>query len=244
MKVDSLITDLENRFKDQLDRFGKGSFEVRDFGRPLYNFIGMHYVRSHACTLQIRHVLDKFVNASRLSPAQADAEFQRLALHQDPSVFKGLVNSVASTLTGYEIHPVVITGPQEFITSNKIVYAGLVESEHRTMVWFPLSPKTGLSLFSDFRAGQILGPVVMVNSTTGRVSFNSPPEPPILKSYAPSPQAGDPRAIKTLNGLMVPGSSELFGTNREVIDDAIAYSELATGDASGYAYKPPTIATI
>ena len=233
--VDYYITDLENGFKDSLQRFSRGAFTKADVGREVYDFIAMHYVRSQACRLQIEHVVNKCRQDSRLTQQEAEAELHRLASHQDAAVFRDLVDSASRTLTHYMLYPLVLTGPWPFVTSDKIMCASTVESEQReTFVWFPISPSVGLCLMSDDHAGQILGPIVEVNGQSRRIGFAKLPEAQWLRCQAPSPQEGSEEFVNTLNRMMVQGSAELFASDRDAIDSALRIAELPTG----YRYQP------
>ena len=136
--VDHYITNLENGFKDSLQRFSCGDFTKADVGRGVYEFIAMHYVRSQACRLQIEHVVNKCRQDSLLTQQEAEAELHRLASHQDAAVFRDLVDSTSRMLTHYTLYPLVLTGPWPFVTSDKIMCASTVDSGQReTFVWFP-----------------------------------------------------------------------------------------------------------
>ena len=233
--VDDYITDLENGFKDTLHRFSHGDFAMADVGRDIYDFIAVHYVRSQACRLQIKHVVDKCRQTSRLTQQQAEKELHRLTSHLDVGVFRDLVSSVSRTLTHYLLCPIVLSEPQSFLTSDKIMCASTVESTQReTFVWFPLSPSTGLCLMSDGHAGQILGTAVEVDRQSGRIGFAKSLEAQWLRCQAPSPQEGDSEFVNTLNRMMIEGSTELFATDRNAMDSALRTAELPTG----YRYKP------
>ena len=234
--VDEYIRILENKFKESLCRFGQGHFSRTDVGRETYDFIAMHYVRSQAYRIQVKHVVDECRRNSRLTKQQARAEYDRLTSHQEVAVFSDLVDSVSRTLTHYVMYPVMMTGSLSFVTSDKILYAGTIESGQReTFVWFPLSPTTGLCLKSEGYAGQILGPVVEVNRTLGRISFAKSFEAPLLQCQKPQPQEGRPESFNALNGLMLPGSTELFAFNCEALDSTLRSAEHSTG----YLYEPP-----
>ena len=233
--VDDYITDLENGFKDTLHRFSRGDFTKADVGREIYDFIAMHYVRSQACRLQITHVVDKCRQTSGLTQQQAETELHRLTSHKDVGVFRDLVNSVSGTLTHYLLCPLVLSEPQSFLTSDKIMCASTAESAQReTFVWFPLSPSTGLCLMSDGHAGQILGPVVEVDRQSGRISFAKSPEAQWLRCQAPSPQEGGAEFVNTLNRMMIEGSTELYAADQNAMDSALRTAELPTG----YRYLP------
>ena len=195
----------------------------------------MHYVRSQACRLQIEHVVNKFRQDSRLTQQEAEAELHRLASHHDVAVFRDLVDSTSRTLTHYTLYPLLITGPWPFVTSDKIMCASTVESEQReTVVWFPISPSVGFCLMSDGHAGQILGPIVEVNSQSRRISFAKVPEAHSLRCQVPSPQEGSEEFANTLNRMMVQGSAKLFASDRDAMDSALRTAELPTG----YGYQP------
>ncbi len=223
--VDRYITAGENEFKDTLRRFSVGKFTREDVGRPMYDFIAMHYVRSQACRTQIGYMLGEFCRLSMLTASQAEAEWTRLTSNQDVGVFHDLVSSVASVLTCYVVCPVEITGPWSFVTSDKVLSASTVESQERqTIVWFPISPSTGLFLTSDGRTGQILGPT-RVHRGLGQVEFLKLHEPEWLRFQEPSPEEGSAEFVDKLNGIMVPGSTELFALDRAAIDSALRSSE-------------------
>ena len=231
--IDDYITALEDTFKDPLHRFSNGTFVRTDVGREVYEFIAMHYVRSRAFCMQIEHVVGECQRQSVLTESQAEAEFKRFTSHQDVSVFKDLVDSAARTLTRYVLYPLVITGPSSFLTSDKIIYAGMAESEQReTFVWFPLSPSTGVCLRSDGHEGQILGPRVELDRRSGRIRFKKLPEASILKCRPPSPEKVTADFVNTMNGLMVQGSTQLYSPARATIDSALQNSE----QPSGYRY--------
>ena len=136
-EVDDYITTLEDRFKEPLQRFSQGTFQRSDFGRGVYDFVAMHYVRSRAFLRQVQYVVDVAHRDLGLTYPQAEAEYKRLTAHQDVEVFSGFVERVASALTHFMLYPVVITNANSFVTSDKIIYAGTVESEKReTVVWF------------------------------------------------------------------------------------------------------------
>ena len=233
--VDEYITALEDRFKMPLERFGRGVFEKADFGRDIYDFIAMHYVRSRAFRRQIEYIVDFACRDLGLAYPDAEAEYKRLTAHRDVRLFAGFVDRVAAALTHFMLYPVVITNPSSFVASDKIIYAGRVESEQRqTMVWFPLSPTTGLFLDSEVRAGQILGPRILVDSWLRRIIFEPEPEAPLLRCQEPSPQEVGSEFINTLNGMMVQGSKELYAAERSHIDSALHNAQLPTG----YRYSP------
>ena len=132
------------------------------------------------------------------------------------------MDGVSRTLTSYVMYPAVITGPWTFLTSDKIMYAGMVESDEReTMVWFPISPSTGLFLMSDGHAGQILGPRILVDQLLGRITFVKLPEAPILRCQPPNPTEGSAEFANLWNGMMVRGSTQLYAANRADIDAAL-----------------------
>ena len=233
--VDEYITDLENGFKDSLQRFSRGDFAKADIGREVYDFIAMHYVRSQACRLQIEHVVNKCRQESKITQQEAEVELHRLASHQDAAVFRDLVDGASRTLTHYGLYPLLMTGPWPFVTSDKIMCASTVESEQReTFVWFPISSSVGLCLRSDGHAGQILGPVVEVHRRSRRISFAKLPEAQWLRCQAPSPQEGSEEFVNTLNRMMVQGSTELFASERDPMDSALRITELPIG----YRYQP------
>ena len=234
--VDEYIRMLENKFKETLCRFGKGDFARNDVGRETYDFIGMHYVRSQAYSLQIAHILDECLRSRRLTELQVQAEFKHLTSHQDVNVFCDLVGSASRTLTHYVMFPLVMAGSGSFVTSDKIIYAGTIESgERETFAWFPLSPTTGVCLKSEGYAGQILGPVVKVNRSLGRISFAKSHEAPLLRCQKPLPQERGSEFFDALNGLMVAGSAELFANNCRALDSTLRSLEQSTG----YLYQPP-----
>ena len=233
-QVDRYITDLEDGFKEKLLRFSQGRFAETDVGRETYDFIAMHYVRSKACSLQIHHMVDHCWRTGRLTHPQAEAEYLRLTSHQDLAVFRDLVDSVARVLTHYMLIPLIVTGPSQFLTSNKIVYAGQDGSEERrNFVWFPLSPSTGLCLRSDQRTGQILGPIE-VNPTIGEITFAKIPESVFLRCQEPEAQEVNVPVFTAYNHLMVHGSTELFAANPSNIDHALQYYD----GQSGFRYTP------
>ena len=133
------------------------------------------------------------------------------------------------------MYPVVIKGSLSFVTSDKIMYAGGIESEQlETFVWFPLSPSTGLSLKSEGHAGQIMGPIVEVNPSLGRIRFAKSPEALILRCQKPSPQEGNSGFVDALNGLMIHGSTQLYAVDRSAVDSAFRSAQ----HPSGYRYQP------
>ena len=233
--VDKYITALEDKFKDCLSQFSCGAFAEKHVQRHLYDFIAMHYVRSHACRLQIEHVVRECQRIFGITQKQAETEGRRLTSHQDVAVFHDLVEGVSGSLTHYVIHPIVTTGPSRFVTSNRIMYAGKAPSqEGETFVWFPLSPSTGLCLISQGHAGQILGPLIEVNRSLGRITLVKLPEAEVLQCYEPTPQEGDAKFVDTLNGFMVQGSTELYATTHAAIDSALRSAE----QPAGFQYLP------
>ena len=233
-EVDQYITALEDGFKDRLFRFSQGEFTRTDVRRDTYHFIAMHYVRSQACRHQIEYMVSKIWQAGMLTQPQAEEEYRRLTSHQDLHVFRDLVDSVASTLTYYVMHPLVITSPSQFLTSDKIIYAGQTGSkEVGNYVWFPMSPSIGLFLTSEGLTGQILGPT-KVNGSTGRISFVKLLEPPLLQCEAPALQEESSEVVTARNQLMVRGSTELYATNSLTIDSALRCGE----EPTGYGYTP------
>ena len=150
-------------------------------------------------------------------------------------MLEDLVDGVARTLTHYVLYPVVFTGPWSFVTSDKIMYAGMAESdEQETFVWFPLSPSTGLALVSDGHAGQILGPDTLVNRRLGRIIFEKMPEAPILRCQPPEPTEGNEHFVNLVNGMMVQGSTQLYAADPTDIDAALRCANPPTG----YRYQP------
>ena len=233
--VDQYITAYENKFKDDLHRFCEREFARTDAGRQTYDFIAMHYVRSRAYRLQIEHVVSGCQRNALLTKRQAEDEYMRLTSHQDVATFQDLVDNVSRTLTHYLLCPVLITGPWSFITSNKIMYAATVESEQReTFVWFPVSPSMGFALSSEFRAGQILGPITAVDRRSGHITFEKIQEWPWLRCQRPEPQDVTQEVVNEFNGLMVQGSSELYSADRAAIDLAL----LSAPQPTAYRYQP------
>ncbi len=232
--VDQYITDLENGFKETLDRFSHGKFAKADVGRETYDFIAMHYVRSQACRIQIEHMVRECWRASLLTQPQAEEEYRRLTSHQDLEIFGDLVDSVSPILTHYVLRPLLMTGPWSFMTSDKIIYAGQVESKQREIfVWFPLAPSIGLSLTSESPMGQILGPIE-VNRSVGRISFIKIPEASLLRCQEPSHQEVREEVITAFNELMIHASSELYAGSCLAIDSTLR----ASNGSRGYRYKP------
>ena len=220
--VDDYITDLEDEFKNIVHRFGDGNFRPEDVERPTYNFIAMHYVRSLGFRRQIEYVIRECWSQGLLSQPLGEAEYKRLTAHQDVGLFDYLVDRVARVLTNYTLYPIANTGARSFVASDKIMYAGLVESaEQKTIVWFPLSSSVGLFLESDGHVGQILGPFVSVDRRSGRVNFDEVPEAAWLRCQEPTPHEVDDAFFDTVNGLMVQGSKELFSLDRIEIDAAL-----------------------
>ena len=233
-QVDQYITDLENEFKDKLSRFSRGEFTQEDVGRETYNLIAMHYVRSQACRIEIEHMVREHRIRGLLKYPEAEGEYQRLASHQDLQVFQSLVNSVASTLTHYLMTPMLINSTSQFLTSDKIVYAGQIPSEQRqNFVWFPMSPSVGLALISDNHTGQILGPTE-VKQRSGRISIAKQQEATTLRCQKPSPQDVTTEAVNAYNELMVRGSTELYAIDCSSIDSALQLAD----DPTGYSYVP------
>ena len=233
-QVDQYITGLEDKFKDKLYRFSQGEFARTDFGRDTYNLIAMHYVRSQACRIQFEHMVRECWRAGRLTHPDAEEEYRRLTSHQNLRVFRNLVDSVATTLTHYLMTPILINSSSQFLTSDKIIYAGQAESKERqNLIWFPLSPSIGLCLISDNRTGQILGPIE-VNKPLGRISFVKVREAPLLRCQEPLPQDVSDEVVNTYNELMVRGSTELYAANSFTIDAALEHTEGPTG----YSYTP------
>lgn len=227
--VDSYIKLLENRFKDYLPRLSSGSFNRADVGRELYDFLAVHYVRSLGCRSQIQHMVGEFWRNSMLSQPQAELEYVRLSSYQDIRVFQQLVASVASVLTHYLVAPVVINGSRPFITANKVMNAAVVESENRqTLVWFPLSPSTGMLLESPANGKQLLGPFA-VDRRLGRVTPAKVRESPLLLCKEPVPEDGSEAFFNVLNGMMVRGSTEIYAADRSLIDAALQSPEGPTG---------------
>lgn len=227
--VDSYITRLEERFKDSLPRLSAGTIDRPDVGRGMYDFLAMHYVRSLACRLQIEHMVGEFYRRTMLSQPQAESEYIRLSSHRDVRVFQQLVEGVACVLTHYLVVPMVITDSRPFITSDKVMNAAVVESETRqTVVWFPLSPSTGILLESPSNGGQVLGPFV-VDGQRGRVAPDQVPEARILRCKKPVSEAGDEAMFNVLNGMMVRGSTELYAADHAHIDSALWSAEAPTG---------------
>ena len=235
--VDDYITDVEDRFKNILPRWSHGEFEKADFGRDVYDFIALHYVRSLAFRQQIHYIVDTVCRETGLSYPYGEAEFKRLTSHQVVDVFRGFVDRVASALTHFLLCPIMITNSPAFVTSDKIIYAGMVESKEReTVVWFPLSATAGLFLTSEVNVGQILGPRVLVDHQIGQLVFLPEPEEGLLRCQSPSPQEVDVAFVNTLNAMMVRGSKELYAANQSDIDWALRNAGLPTG----YQYQPVT----
>ena len=231
--VDGYITDLEDGFKEPLHRFSSGEFTRMDVGREIYDFIAMHYVRSQACLLQIKHLVAESQSYFGVTQTQAETEYTRLTSHQDVGVFCDLVDSVSRVLTHYLMCPVVFTGPWLFMTSDKIMHAARVEAEQRdTFVWFPISPSIGLALTSDGLGGQILGPVEW-NRLSGQLDFIKVPEAKFLRFQVPVLQQGSAEFANTVNHLMIQGSTELYASDHDAIDSAFGTAEQPTG----YRYK-------
>lgn len=239
--VDDCITKLEDGFKATLERFSRGEFTYSGMGRETYDFIAMHYVRSQAYRRQIEYVVGECHRNLGLSQPHAEAEYKRLTSHQDVAVFEDLVDGVARTLTHYTMYPAVFTGDLTLVTSDKIMYAGMADSvDQETLVWFPLSPSTGLALMSDGHAGQILGPDMEVDTYLGRINFAKLPEAPILRCQPPQPTEGNEDFFNQFNGMMVQGSTQLYAANRNDIDVALRHANSPTG----YRYQPaPACAT-
>ena len=238
--VDDYITTLEDNFKERLRQFSKGTFTRTNVGREIYDFVAMHYVRSHAFNLQIKYIVGECRRNSRLTRLQAEAEYTRLTSHQDVELFRDLVDSVARTLTHYILYPLVTTGQQLFLTSDKIIYAGKFDvGQQETFVWFPLSPSTGLRIMSERRVGQILGPIE-VHRQLGQIRLAKVPEAPILRCQAPERQNTSAQFADTINGLMVLGSTELYAGSRAAIDTAFQTVEQPVG----YRYKPTNGSTL
>ena len=232
--VDSYITNRENDFKDKLHRFSAGKIAREDVGRDLYKFIAMHYVRSQACSLQIRHLVDECRRISGLSQRQADSEYNRLTSHQDDKVFVKLVNSVSSVLTHYVVRPVIFSGPWSFLTSDKIMSATTVETDERpTLVWFPISPSIGFCVDSEGFGGQILGPIE-VDRQTGTIDFARVTEAQWLRCQAPTPEKGDPAFVAVVNQMMLEGSKELYSADFDAMTSALQTADQPTG----YRYQP------
>lgn len=232
--VDEYITRLEDLLKDSLRRFSRGEFARKDFDRPLYDFIALHYIRSQACRLQTRHMVDRFRQSDLLTQAQAEAEYNRLTAHQELAVFDDLVESVSRMLTHFVVHPILTIGQWSFATSDKVMYVGVRESgSEETFVWFPLSPTTGLVLISDGHVGQILGPL-RVYRQLGRVELAKVTEADVLRSREPSPQEIPQETVAILNGMMVQGSTQLYAAGQDEIGSALRASEKPTG----YRYQP------
>ena len=235
-RVDDYITDLENQLKDKLSLFSQGEFAKTDVGRDTYDLIAMHYVRSQGCRHQIEHMVRECWFKGILTQPQAEEECRRLTSHQDLQTFRSLVDSVASTLTHYLMTPILINSSSQFLTSDKIIYAGQAESKERqNLVWFPLSPSIGLALISDNRTGQILGPIEF-SPRFGKISFTGIPEASWLRCQEPAPQDVSNEVVNTYNELMVRGSTELYATNSLTIDSALQH----TKDPTGYRYTPTT----
>ena len=200
----------------------------------MYDFLAMHYVRSLACRLQIQHLVREFSRRSMLSHPQAESKYIRLSSHQDVRIFQQLVDNVARVLTHYLVAPVVITGSRPFITSDKVMNAVVVESESRqTLVWFPLSPSSGILLESAADGGQLLGPFA-VDCRLGRVTPHKIPEAPLLRCNPPTPEAGNEPFFNVLNGMMVRGSTEMYAADHAHFDSALRSAE----PPSRFRYKP------
>ena len=235
--VDEYITHLENRFKESLHRFSSGDFTRTDVGREMYDFIAMHYVRSQACRIQIRHLATESQSHFGITQTQAEAEFKRLTSHRDIDVFCDLVDSVSRVLTHHLLCPVVFSGPWLFLTSNKIMYAARVEAETReTFVWFPISPSIGLALISEGLRGQILGPVEW-NRLSSQLDFVKIPEAEILRFQVPESQHGSAEFANTVNSMMIQGSTELYAADQTTIDAAFR----ATEQPIDYCYTPTIV---
>ena len=233
-RVDQYITALEDGFKDKVFRFSQGEFARTDVGRETYDFIAMHYVRSQACRLQMQHMVSECWRTGKLTQPQAEEEYRRLTSHQDLRVFQDLVDSVARTLTYYVMRPLLLSGSPQLLTSDKIIYAGQGGLEEReNFIWFPLSPSAGLSLTSEMRTGQILGPI-KIHPSIGRISFVKMPEAPFLRCQEPSPQQVKAQVVNTFNQLMVRGSTELYAPNSSTIDSALSCCD----EPTGYQYTP------
>ena len=238
--VDQYITKRENDFKDKLHRFSAGNISRGDVGRDLYDFIAMHYVRSQACSLQIRHLVDTCRDNSGLSQRQADSEYKRLTSRQDVKVFDKLVNSVSMVLTHYLVLPVMFTGPWSFLTSDKLMSASKAETDGRpTLVWFPVTPSIGFWLNSKGFGGQILGPVG-VDRLTGIIEFVRIPEAQPLRFQAPMPEKGDPAFVAEVNRMMLKGSTELYSADLDAMKSALQTADQPTG----YQYQPISTAAI
>ena len=232
--VDDFITKREDDFKDKLHRFSAGKITRADVGRDLYDFIAMHYVRSQACSLQIRHLVDTCRREFGLPEHQVDSEYERLASHQDVNVFEELVNSVSGVLTHYVVCPVIFTGPSSFLTSDKIMSASTVEIDGRpTIVWFPVTPSIGFCLDSEGLGGQILGPAE-VDRLTGLIKFVRISEARMLRCQAPTPEIGDPAFVAVVNRMMLEGSTKLYSADLDAIEATLHTADQPTG----YRYRP------
>ena len=228
--VDDYITNLENQFKDIVQRFGDGDFRQEDVGRETYNFIAMHYVRSLAFRRQIQYVVENLWSQGQLSQPQGEDAYKLLTAYRDVNLFDRLVNQVSAVLTNYMLHPIVNTGARSFVTSDKIMYASRIETDEKeTVVWFPLSPSTGLFLKSDGHVGQLLGPFVHADPQSGRVTFLEVPEAPWLRCQEPIPHDVEDPFVNTVNGMMVQASKELYAKDRTELDIALKYAMTPTG---------------
>ena len=122
--VDDYITTLEDNFKERLRQFSKGTFTRTNVGREIYDFVAMHYVRSTHLIYKL-NTSSVNVGGTRGLPVYKP----KRNTHGSPrikmsEVFRDLVDSVARTLTHYILYPLVTTGQQLFLTSDKIIYAG------------------------------------------------------------------------------------------------------------------------
>ncbi len=231
--VDDFITRRENEFKDLLHRFSDGRFTKTDVGRDLYDFIALHYVRSHAFSLQIRHLASVYRRNSVLTETQAESEFRRLTNHQDVALFRELVECVSRVLTHYIVCPVITDSRWSFVTSDKIVTAATFETSHRpTMAWFPISPSIGFYLDSDGKTGQILGPTEVAPGS-GTIKFVKVPEAAWLRTQKPEPVEADGAFFDTLNAMMVENSTEILACDRRALDAAL----INTRQPTGYKYQ-------
>lgn len=240
-EVGSYVAAVQNGLDRAIEEVTSGRAATMKHWLPVLEFIAVHFVCSPTLHGPLGLELDSLVVEGALTPAQGEAEFERLTAHRDLATFMQLVECATATFSNLVVELACPQDEGSFLTCDVPVCADDVSDlfeDVGVQVWFPLSPDVALFLHGEERWAPIVS-LSVEGQKPGIVRPIGPPQQIHLRCSTDNPIFVE---CEVYNTLLAYWGQKLFSRSRAAIDAALArLIELGAEDDYPYRYRPVAV---